>query len=347
MIKAGIIGATGYTGVELLRLLAPRDDVQLTAVTSRQCQGQPLASRFPNLHGHVDLEFAAPDTATLKDCDVVFFATPSGVAMQGAGPLLEAGVKVIDLSADFRLRDIHLWEKWYKTHHASPNLAAEAVYGLPETGREKIASAQLVAAPGCYPTAIQLALIPLLEAGLADTGRLIADAKSGLSGAGRRALEDYLLCEVGESVKAYGLGGHRHHPEICQQLQVISGGPVTLTFVPHLVPMSRGIFATVYAPLSNDKETDASALQACFETRYATEPFVRVLPPGELPASRDVKGSNRCEVAVTYAAASRTVVVLAAEDNLLKGASGQAVQCMNIMFGLAEETGLQHIALLP
>ena len=369
MIRVGIVGGTGYTGGELLRLLGGRGDVEIAVVTSRELQGAAVAGRFPQLRGYVELRFAGPDDAALKRCDVVFFATPHGVAMHHVGALLEAGVRVIDLSADFRLRDMALWERWYKTRHASPHLAAEAVYGLPETQRKAIAGARLVAAPGCYPTAIQLGLLPMLEAGLADTGRLIADAKSGLSGAGRRAVEDYLLCEAADSVKAYGLDGHRHHPEICQQLtSIIAAGdspapqtakapqapqtpqaapPVTLTFVPHLVPMPRGILATLYAPIKDGMETDAAALQALYEARYAAEPFVRVLPPGELPATRHVKGSNICEVAVAYAPHSRTAVALSAEDNLVKGAAGQAVQCMNIMFGLAETAGLQHIALLP
>ena len=348
-IKAGVIGATGYTGVELLRLLAPRQDVELMAVTSREREGSPVSACFPNLRGCLEQNFASPDSPALKQCDVVFFATPHGVAMHGAKPLLEAGVRVIDISADFRLQDIPLWESWYNIPHASPELAAEAVYGLPETHRKQIAKARLIAAPGCYPTAIQLALIPLLEAGTVDPTRLIADAKSGVSGAGRKAVEDYLLCETTESIKPYAVDGHRHHPEICQQLQILTNTPIALTFVPHLTPMSRGILATVYAPLNPDakEEPTPATLQTLFKTRYKDEPFVHILPPGELPATRNVRGSNRCEIAVNYAPHTRTVIVSSAEDNLIKGASGQAIQCMNIMFNLPETTGLEHIALMP
>ncbi|MGI9251770.1 MAG: N-acetyl-gamma-glutamyl-phosphate reductase [Pseudohongiellaceae bacterium] len=366
MIKAGIIGATGYTGVELLRLLAPRNDVELVVVTSRELAGKPVASHFPNLRGYRVPDFSSPDSAALKECDVVFYATPHGVAMHSVPELLAADVKVIDLSADFRLKDIASWEGWYKTAHACPELAAEAVYGLPETHRAEIAQARLVAAPGCYPTAIQLALLPLLEGKLVDAGHLIADAKSGVSGAGRKAVEDYLLCEAGESIKPYALAGHRHHPEICQQLALLTETPVGLTFVPHLAPMSRGILATIYAPLidgapltqgaspkkgaslsKSATESVAEKLQQLFETRYGEEPFVYVLPQGELPATRNVRGSNRCEVAVSFSEHTQTVIIMSAEDNLVKGASGQAVQCMNLMFALPETTGLDNIALLP
>jgi len=347
VIKAGIIGATGYTGVELLRLLCRHPDVELTAVTSREMAGTPVTARFANLRGHVDLDFSAPDDAALGDCDVVFYATPHAVAMNTAADLLNAGVRVIDLSADFRIKDIALWEQWYKTQHAAPALVEQAVYGLPEVNREAIVDARLIAVPGCYPTAVQLGLLPLLEAGLVDSRRLIADAKSGVSGAGRKAVEDFLLCETSESIRAYAVAGHRHHPEISQGLANAAGGPVGLTFVPHLTPMIRGILATLYAPLQSGKQVTDAQLQSIFETRYAEEPFVDVLPAGELPATRDVKGSNRCEISVAYDSNTETVIVLAAEDNLVKGASGQAVQNMNIMFGLAETTGLEVVALLP
>lgn len=347
MIKAGIIGATGYTGVELLRLLSRHPDVQITAVTSRELAGTPVTSRFANLRGHVDLEFSHPDEAVLTNCDVVFYATPHAVAMNTAAELLAAGVRVIDLSADFRIKDIALWEQWYKTRHAAPELVAEAVYGLPEVNRQAITGARLIAVPGCYPTAVQLGFLPLLEAGLVDSRRLIADAKSGVSGAGRKAVEDYLLCEASESIRAYGVAGHRHHPEISQGLALAAGGPVGLTFIPHLTPMIRGILATLYAPLQIGKQVTDAQLQTIFESRYAEEPFVDVLPAGELPATRDVKGSNKCEISVAYDHHTETVIVLAAEDNLVKGASGQAVQNMNIMFGLPEVAGLEIVALLP
>ena len=347
MIKVGIIGATGYTGVELLRLLAPRVDVEIFVVTSRELAGVAVHSRFPNLRGHVDLQFSAPDSDLLQACDVIFYATPHAVAMNTVAELLSKGIKVIDLSADFRIQDIPLWEKWYKTRHFCPELVADAVYGLPEVNREKIKTAQLIAVPGCYPTAIQLGFLPLLENNLVETDRLIADAKSGVSGAGRKAVEDFLLCEATESIKAYGLSGHRHHPEICERLNSYSESEIKLTFIPHLVPMIRGILATLYAPIKSGVEISLDELQGLYEHRYASEPFVEVLPQGEVPATRNVKGSNKCQIAVAYSEDTNTIVVLSAEDNLVKGASGQAIQNMNIMFGLDESTGLQNIALLP
>jgi len=347
VIKAGIVGATGYTGVELLRLLAPRDDVALTAVTSRELAGTAVAKHFPNLRSHTELNFTSPDDDLLKECDVVFFATPHAVAMNSVAALLEANVKVVDLSADFRIQDIELWEQWYKTKHVCPELVPQAVYGLPEVNRDQIKSANFVAVPGCYPTAIQLGFLPLIENDLVDARRLIADAKSGVSGAGRKAVEDYLLCEATESMKAYGVTGHRHHPEICQGLDRASASKVGLTFIPHLTPMVRGILATLYAPVKNGLNVTQEQLQSIFEDRYAIEPFVEVLPGGEYPATRNVKGSNRCEISVTYLSETETILVLSAEDNLVKGASGQAIQNMNLMFGLDETAGLQGIALLP
>jgi len=347
LIKVGIIGATGYTGVELLRLLAPRQDVEITVVTSRELAGVDVASRFPNLRGHLSLQFSAPDADLLKACDVVFYATPHAVAMNTVADLLAKGIKVIDLSADFRIQDIPLWEQWYKTKHVCPELVADAVYGLPEVNREKIKSAQLIAVPGCYPTAIQLGFLPLLENSLVETDRLIADAKSGVSGAGRKAAEDFLLCEATESIKAYGIAGHRHHPEICERLNKYSEAKIGLTFIPHLTPMIRGILATLYAPVKSGVEVSIEQLQAVYEERYASEPFVDVLPQGEVPATRNVKGSNKCQIAVAYSEDTNTIVVLSAEDNLVKGAAGQAIQNMNIMFGLDETAGLQTIALLP
>lgn len=347
MIKVGIIGATGYTGVELLRLLAPRTDVEISVVTSRELAGVPVHSRFPNLRGHLDIQFSAPDSDLLQACDVVFYATPHAVAMNTVADLLSKGIKVIDLSADFRIQDIALWEQWYKTKHVCPDLVAEAVYGLPEVNRDRIRSAQLIAVPGCYPTAIQLGFLPLLENSLVETDRLIADAKSGVSGAGRKAAEDFLLCEATESIRAYGISGHRHHPEICESLNRYSESEIRLTFIPHLTPMIRGILATLYAPVKSGVEVSPEQLQAVYEARYADEPFVDVLPQGEVPATRNVKGSNKCQLAVAYSAETNTIVVLSAEDNLVKGASGQAIQNMNIMFGLDETAGLQNIALLP
>ncbi len=343
MIKAGIVGGTGYTGVELLRLLAGHPEVELQAITSRSEAGLAVADMFPNLRGKVGLAFSEPDMAVLGNCDVVFFATPNGVAMQRTPELLEAGVRVIDLAADFRIRDIPTWEQWYGMTHACPELVAEAVYGLPEVNREAVREARLVANPGCYPTAVQLGFLPLLEAGLVNPGRLIADAKSGVSGAGRKASVGTLLCEASESFKAYAVPGHRHLPEISQGLQLASEETVKLTFVPHLSPMIRGIHATLYADLKGE----AGDLQALFEQRYRDEPFVDVLPVGAHPETRSVKGSNTCRLSLHRPQGGDTLVVLSVIDNLVKGAAGQAVQNMNIMFGLDETAGLQGIALMP
>ena len=342
MIKVGIVGGTGYTGVELLRLLALHPQAELRAITSRADAGMPVSQMFPSLRGYVDICFSHPDEAHLEQCDVVFFATPNGIAMQQARALLEAGVRVIDLAADFRIQDIAVWEKWYGMSHACPDLVAEAVYGLPEVNREKIRHARLVANPGCYPTAVQLGFIPLLEAGLVDHAGLIADAKSGVSGAGRKAEVGSLFSEVSDSFKAYGVPGHRHLPEIRQGLARVAQQEVGLTFVPHLTPMIRGIHATLYARLKGDAD-----LQVLFEQRYRSEPFVDVMPAGSHPETRSVRGSNRCRIAVHRPQQGDTVVVLAVIDNLVKGAAGQAVQNMNIMFGLPETLALAVVPLLP
>jgi len=342
MIKVGIVGGTGYTGVELLRLLARHPQVSLTAITSRKEAGMPVAEMFPNLRGHVDLAFSDPQQAGLENCDVVFFATPNGIAMQQARELLAAGVRVIDLAADFRIQDIAVWQKWYGMEHACPELVAEAVYGLPEVNRDKIKTARLVANPGCYPTAVQLGFLPLLEAGLADPRYLIADAKSGVSGAGRKAEVHALFPEAADNFKAYAASGHRHLPEISQGLSNFSGGAVGLTFVPHLTPLIRGIHATLYARVVKDID-----LQSVFESRYADEPFVDVLPAGSHPETRSVRGANMCRIAWHRPQGGDVVVVLSVIDNLVKGASGQAVQNMNIMFGLPETMGLELIGLLP
>ena len=347
-IRVGVVGATGYTGAELLRLLLRHSAVELAAVTSRSEAGVPLAQLWPNLRTQSELAFVEPDYAALaSQCDVVFFATPHAVAMRGVGELLQRGVRVIDLSADFRLQDIATWENWYGVEHVAPELVAEAVYGLPELYREKIGSARLVACPGCYPTAVQLGFAPLVEQQLVDTGSLIANAASGVSGAGRQAKIGNLYAEVSDNFKAYGVAGHRHLPEIEQslsQLSVAAGGEqVVVTFVPHLLPMIRGIHATLYCK-PHDVTTD---FQQLFEQRYADEAFVDVLPAGTLPETRSVKGSNHCRIAVQPIEHSDMLVVLVVEDNLTKGAAGQAVQALNIMFDLDETEGLLDIALLP
>ena len=342
MIKVGIVGGTGYTGVELLRLLAAHPQVALQVITSRADAGMLVSQMFPSLRGYVDLPFTHPDEAKLRQCDLVFFATPNGIAMQQTRALLDAGVKVIDLAADFRLRDIATWEKWYGMSHACPDLVAEAVYGLPEVNRAQIKDARLVANPGCYPTAVQLGFIPLLEAGVINASSLIADAKSGVSGAGRKVEMNNLFSEAADSFKAYGVSGHRHLPEIKQGLAHVSGAEVGLTFVPHLTPMIRGIHATLYGRLT--REVD---LQALFEQRYVQEPFVDVMPSGSHPETRSVRGANHCRIAVHRPQGGDTVVVLSVIDNLVKGAAGQAVQNMNIMFGLPEVTALNNVPLLP
>ncbi|MGI9289568.1 MAG: N-acetyl-gamma-glutamyl-phosphate reductase [Pseudomonadales bacterium] len=344
MYKVGIVGATGYTGVELLRLLAGHPEVDVNVITSRLEQGQRVDTLYPNLRGHYDLQFATPDVQALRICDLVFFATPHGVSMHMMRELLAAGTRVVDLSADFRLRDAEQWSNWYGQAHACPELLTDAVYGMPEMYREQIVAAQLVAAPGCYPTSVQLGLLPLLEQGLVDTEHLIANAASGASGAGRQAKVDNLLAEVSDSFKAYAVAGHRHLPEIEQTLSSIAKTAVNITFVPHLLPIIRGIHATLYARLCADLETD---LQALYEQRYANEAFVDVLPAGVHPQTRTVKGSNMCRLAVFNPQDSDTVVVLSVIDNLVKGAAGQAVQCMNIMLDLAETRGLEGVALTP
>ena len=342
MIKAGIVGGTGYTGVELLRLLAAHPDVSLQVITSRSEAGNAVADMFPNLRGHLDLQFQLPQLNVLRDCDVVFFATPNGTAMGMVAELLTAGVRVIDLAADFRLKDPKQWKQWYEIEHACPEILAEAVYGLPELNREAIKKARVIANPGCYPTAVILGLLPLIEQGLVDDQHLIADAKSGVSGSGRGVKIGSLLCETSENFKAYGVAGHRHLPEIRQVLAGVAKHAVGLTFVPHLVPMIRGIEASMYAVIKN-KDVD---LQALYEQRYAKEPFVDVLPTGQMPETRSVKGANICRVAVLRPQDGDVVVVSSVIDNLVKGAAGQAIQNMNIMFGLDETAGAQ-IAMLP
>ena len=342
MIKVGIVGGTGYTGVELLRLLALHPQVELRTITSRADAGTPVAQMFPSLRGFLDITFSHPDDAQLELCDVVFFATPNGIAMQQARALLDAGVRVIDLAADFRIKDVEVWEKWYGMSHACPELIEQAVYGLPEVNRAEIKQARLLANPGCYPTAVQLGFIPLLEAGLVDAAHLIADAKSGVSGAGRKAEVSSLFSEAGDNFKAYGVAGHRHLPEIKQGLALVSQGEVGLTFVPHLTPLIRGIHATLYARIKTSAD-----LQSLFEKRYANEPFVDVMPAGSHPETRSVRGSNRCRIALHRPQDGDTVVVLSVIDNLVKGAAGQAVQNMNIMFGLPEATALNIVPLLP
>jgi N-acetyl-gamma-glutamyl-phosphate reductase len=345
-IKAGIVGGTGYTGVELLRLLAQHSGVELKAITSRKEAGTPVSAMFPSLRGHVDLAFGEPTPQTLRGCDVVFFATPNGVAMGEARGLLDAGMRVIDLSADFRIKDVAEWERWYKVKHAAPDLVAGAVYGLPELNREHIRGARLVANPGCYPTATQLALLPLVESGAVDLDHLIADAKSGVSGAGRKAELHLAFSEASDNFAAYNIPGHRHWPEIRQGLAQAAERDVGLVFTTHLLPIIRGIEVTSYARITRDMD-----FQALFEKRYAREPFVDVMPAGSHPDTRSVRAANVCRLALhrppQSARGSDTLVVLSVIDNLVKGASGQAIQNMNLMFGLPEATGLTQVPVVP
>jgi len=346
MIKVGIVGGTGYTGVELLRLLAQHPEVELRAITSRKEAGTPVAAMFPGLRRHIDLKFSEPTPQTLRGCDLVFFATPNGVAMGEARPVLDAGARIVDLSADFRIRDVAEWERWYKTRHAAPELVAQAVYGLCEVNREKIRSARLVANPGCYPTAVQLGFLPLVEAGVVDTEHLIADAKSGVSGAGRKAELHLSYAEAADNFMAYNVPGHRHWPEIRQGLAQAARREVGLVFIPHLTPIIRGIHATLYARITREAD-----FQALYEKRFAGEPFVDVMPAGSHPDTRSVRAANMCRIALhrppESAAKSQTLVVLSVIDNLVKGAAGQAVQNMNLMFGRPETSGLAEPAVVP
>ena len=343
MLSAGVVGGTGYTGVELLRLLVMHPEVELKCVTSRSEAGSKVADMFPNLREHTEIEFTEPDEQSLGSCDIVFFATPNGTAMTMVPALLEQGARVIDLAADFRLKDAAEWEQWYGIKHACTDVLADAVYGLPELNRNAVKDAKVVANPGCYPTAVSLGFLPLIENDLIEDQHLIADAKSGVSGAGRGASVATLLCEAGESFKPYAVDGHRHLPEIRQTLSSVAGHDVGLTFVPHLLPMIRGIEASLYAVL----KTGDVDLHALYSKRYASEPFVDVLPAGIMPETRTVRGVNMCRLSVFQPQGGDTVVVSSVIDNLVKGAAGQAVQNMNIMFGLDEETGLNNVALLP
>ncbi|HET9350674.1 MAG TPA: N-acetyl-gamma-glutamyl-phosphate reductase [Burkholderiales bacterium] len=346
MIRAGIVGGTGYTGVELLRLLAQHPDVELKAITSRKEAGTPVARMFPSLRRRVDLAFIEPSARALAGCDVVFFATPNCVAMSEARAVLEGGARIVDLSADFRIHDVAQWEGWYKTKHAAPELIREAVYGLPEMNREQLRRARLVANPGCYPTSIQLGFLPLVEAGVVDVEHLIADAKSGVSGAGRKTELNLMFSEASDNFAAYHIAGHRHWPEIRQGLAQAAKRDVGLVFTPHLTPLIRGIHATLYARITREAD-----FQQLFEKRYAGEPFVDVMPAGSHPDTRSVRAANMCRLAVhrppESAGRSDTIVVLSVIDNLVKGASGQAVQNMNLMFSLPETAGLEHVAVVP
>ena len=326
MIKIGIVGGTGYTGVELLRLLASHPDAEVRAITSRKDAGTKVAAMFQSLRSHYDLEFSDPADTDLKSCDVVFFATPHGVAMAQARELVGAGVRMIDLAADFRIKDAAAFERWYRIPHACPELLSEAAYGLTELNRDAVRRARIVGNPGCYPTVVQLGLWPLLEAGVADTEHLIADCKSGVSGAGRKAEMGLIFSEASDNFKSYGVSGHRHHPEIVQELGKVAHGPVSL-----------------YVRLT---KSDVD-VQSLYEKRYAGEPFVDVMPPRSEPDTRSTRAANVCRIAVHRPEGGDIAVILAVQDNLVKGAAGQAIQNMNLMFGLPETTGLTAPPVLP
>lgn len=345
MISVGVVGATGYTGIELLRLLSTHETVEIKVATSNSEKGKAVTDVFPSLRSHIDLEFVEHDSDQLNSCDLVFFATPHTTAMHYVPKLLDKGCRIIDLSADFRIKIPEIWEHWYKEKHSCPELLQTAVYGLPELNREQIRDANLIANPGCYPTAITLALLPAIKNGLIDTGDIIADAKSGVSGAGRKAALATQFSEVSESFKAYGVSGHRHLPEMTQILNNIhQENDVNLTFVPHLVPMNRGIHATVYV-----KPIDRTvSMQNHYTEFYAHEKFVDVMPEGSHPDTSSVRTTNLCRISVHSGNSdSRPVVILSVIDNLVKGAAGQAIQNMNIMFGLKEEMGLVSPGLIP
>ncbi len=344
-VKVGIVGGTGYTGVELLRILANHSEVEVQAITSRSEAGMRVDEMFPNLRGLYDLEYSEPQPEVLKSCDLVFFATPHGVAMSMAEQLTAAGVKIIDLAADFRINDLDVWSQWYGFEHSCPAMMEKVAYGMPELFRSDIEKAQIIANPGCYPTSILLALKPLIDADVIELSTVIADGKSGVSGAGRGANVAMLGAEMSESFKAYGVNGHRHLPEMKDKLQILAGQPVGLTFVPHLVPMVRGMESTIYATLK--KDLSQAQLQEIFEAAYADEFFVDVMPAGSLPETRMAKGSNMCRMSVYRPQGGNQVVVTSVIDNLVKGAAGQAVQNMNILFDLPETAGLTQVALLP
>jgi len=342
MIKVGIVGGTGYTGAELVRILAAHPNAEIACITSREAKGQAVASHYSSLRGITDLCFSAPSIEDLANLDVVFFATPHGVAQSLCGPLLDKGVRIIDLSADFRIKDIALWEQWYGVEHQAKHWVESAVYGLPEFNREQIKSAQLVAAPGCYPTSVQLALMPIMGHQDIDHGSIIINSASGVTGAGRAAKQPNLFCEVNEDYRGYGVEGHRHLPEIEQGLTNMAAQPVSATFIPHLLPISRGILSTIYVRVSNDL-----CLRKLYKPAYDDEPFVDLLDRNSSASIGSVRLTNRCQISLARPVERDIWVIHSAIDNLTKGASGQAVQIMNIMLGIDEQTGLNLSPCVP
>ncbi len=346
MIKAGVVGATGYTGVELVRILSRHPEVQLAGLTSQTYSEQSLDSVFPSTAGFSEAVLETQDIRSLADrCDVIFTALPHGISMDVVQEVVAAGKKVIDLGADYRFDDIKIYEEWYKVTHKTPELAAASVYGLPEINRKLILEADVIGNPGCYPTSIILGLAPLLKNGMVKTDTLIADSKSGVSGGGRGLNLAFHYAECNENFKAYNIGRHRHTPEIEQELGKLAGECVTISFTPHLVPMTRGILSTIYASLVNPCSTEEILDQ--YRDFYSEEFFVRVHPEGQYPQTKWVYGSNFCDIGLTVDNRTGRVVVVSAIDNLVKGASGQAVQNMNLIFGLDEKTGLDFAPVFP
>jgi len=345
VIKVGIYGASGYTGEELMRLLISHPEATVVAATSRRFAGAPVAEVYPAFSGLTDLVYTDASPEAVADlADIVFLAVPHGVSMEFAPIVLKAGRRVVDLSADFRIHSVATYETWYG-RHKTPEMLGEAVYGLPELHRQHIRNTQLVANPGCYPTSIILGLAPVLKSGWIDTDSVIADSKSGVSGAGRDPQIGSLYCEVAGGFKAYKVGGHRHTPEIEQELSALAGREMKISFTPHLLPVKRGILSTIYAKLGKDKTAEEAT--ALYQAFYRDESFVRVCEPGRFPNLSSVVGSNYCDIGVTVDKRTGRIVIVSAIDNLIKGASGQAIQNMNLLFGLKETTGLPSVALYP
>lgn len=347
MIKVAIVGASGYTGVELARILCNHPEVELTVATSRQYAGKPLAEVFPNLRNKVSLTCENLHADEIRDrADLIFAAVPHKTAMDLVPTLLDGGKKVVDLSADFRLRDVKTYEEWYQPH-SSPQFLTEAVYGLPELYREQIKAARLIANPGCYPTSVLLATAPLVKAGLIDAGQIIADSKSGTSGAGRAASVGTLFCEVADGFRPYKVAGtHRHTPEIEQELSSVAGKDITVSFTPHLLPISRGILSTIYAPLSS-ADISGEQIQEIYTRTYTDEPFVRFLGENCTPATQYVRGSNFCDIGFAIDRRTNRIIMMSAIDNIVRGAAGQAVHNMNLLLGLPETTGLEAAPFFP
>lgn len=343
--RVGIIGATGYTGVELLRLLLHHPEVEVTALTSQKYAGVPIGQVFPSLAKRVEIKCEELSVEQIsKKADFVFTALPHKTAMETVPLFYYAGKKVVDLSADFRLKDSTVYERWYQKHTAS-DLLGESVYGLPELHRDKIRSAKIVGNPGCYPTGALIGLIPLIQKGLISPEGIVIDSKSGVSGAGRDVVLESLFCEVNEGVKAYKIFAHRHTPEIEQEASLLAQKKIGVTFVPHLIPMDRGILTTLYVHLTKKMKTED--LLNAFQEYYEGEPFVRIYPKGKLPNTKDVRGSNFCDIGLAVSESGDHAVIVTAIDNLVKGASGEAIQNMNIMLGYPESMGLEVVPLTP